>query len=64
MTLAWCATMTANRATTRKTLAAIPIKTKTEAVRYPKVEANQASKKTASSVVAVVVVADVATAVT
>lgn len=64
VTPARCATTIANRATTRKMLVAIPIKTKKESVRYPKVEVNQANKKMASIAVAVVVVADVATAVT
>ena len=59
MTPARCATTTANRATTRKTLVAIPIKTKT-VVRRPKVEANLASKTTASFVAVAVVVADAA----
>lgn len=59
MTPARCATTIANRATTRKTLVAIPIKTKT-VVRPPKVEANQASKTTVSFVAVAVAVADVA----
>ena len=60
MTPARCATTTASRATTRKRVVAIPIRTKTGAVRLPKVEANRASKTTASFVAAAVVVADVA----
>lgn len=60
MTPVQCVTTTANRATTRKTWVATPIKTR-KVVRHPKVEASQASKKMVRTAVVVVVVADVAT---